>query len=489
MTGKPGNFTIRAYAVDNSDESDPVTPRVYDGCYSLMGEIPINNLTFASPLNDSGSLSNNVPRPMARDDWAEITSLLTLTQPGAAVIVVDMDGTPVWGGINWQRNRQQGDHTTPGTWLLGANEPVSYFDLRLINRNYLGGDTSWTNAPLLPFDDPLHLIQLVMLNARVVAVSGQPGFPTRSFGDPGLWMPNEVLEDAYVGYDIASYDPGPFNTKGFAAVTPSYMWQYYTTTVSSVLQDMTGADGLAEWTTAVDYITKSGVLSPRLKFVLPRQNGATPSVYNKRLGQVDPSGPPYNIIENTNVLDLDICPSPGYTFPEDAKQSANRAAEIGYGLGSNQENGFGGVAIGANPLLYPEGNPSNFPWLMEQAITQNNMDSLNMLTSFAAMDYDRMKQPIAAPSVPIRAAGSPGLLDYGLGDDIALHCSPNADFPDGIDPTVSQEDNPAMYAIAHGFRITGKDTSVPDGSPAITTLTLSLRPVFGTFPGPAPLFP
>ena len=154
MSGRPGNFKLRAYAVDNTDGG--TGPKVYNGCYSLIGEIPINNLTFASPLNDSGSLSNNVPRPLARDDWSEITSMLTLTQPGAVVIVVDMDGYPLWGGINWQRNRQQGDHTTPGTWLLGANEPVSYFDLRLINRNYLGGDTSWTNAP--QFRSMIHCI-------------------------------------------------------------------------------------------------------------------------------------------------------------------------------------------------------------------------------------------------------------------------------------------------------------------------------------------
>lgn len=479
---KPGNFSLRAYAVDNS----------YLGYYDLMGEIPINNLTFASPLNDSGSLSNDVPRPLARDDWSEITSMLQLTQPGAVVLVVDMDGTPVWGGINWQRNRQQGDHTTPGTWMLGANEPVSYYDLRQINRNYLGGDTSWTNAPAVPFDDPLHLIQLVMLNARVTAVSGQPGYPgsgssNRSYGDCGLWMPNEVLggSGGYVGCDIGSYDPGPFNTRGFCAITPSYMWQFYTTTVASVLQDMTGADGLAEWATAVDYITigSPAVLSPRLKFVLPRQNLGSPSTYNKRLGQVDPTTG--NIMENVNVLDLDICPSPGYTWPEDAKQSANRTAEIGYGLGSNQENGFGGVAIGNSPLIYPLNNPSMFPWLMEQAITQNNMDSLHMLTSFAGMDYDRMKQPVASPSVPIPSAGSPGLLDFGLGDDIPLHCSPNADFPDGIDPTPGSP----TYAFAHSWRITGKDTSVPLTGPAITTLTLSLRPVFGAWPGPVPNYP
>ena len=339
----------------------------------------------------------------------------------------------------------------------------------------------------VPFDDPLHLIQLVMLNARVTAVSGQPGYTSpstnRSWGDPGLWMPNEFLEDSYVGSNLDLYDPGPYNTKGFAAVTPSYMWQYYTTTVGSVLEDMTGADGLAEWATAVDYINFNGLLSPRLRFVLPRQNLGSPSTYNKRLGQVDRTTG--NIMENVNVLDLDICPSPGYTWPEDAKQSCNRPAEIGYGLGANQENGFGGVAIGVNPLIYPEGNPSQFPWLMEQAITQNNMDSLNMLTSFAAMDYDRMKQPIAAPSVPILTAAIPGIVEYGLGDDIALHCSPNADFPDGIDPTIGS----STYVFAHSWRITGKDTSVPPGSPAITTLTLSLRPVFGTFPGPAPLFP
>jgi len=100
--------------------------RFYDlATNSLLGELPLIGVTFASKFNDVGDFSASL---LMADSRIAAMQPLTVTQPGRTAVYVDRDGTLVWGGVVVLRGYQA------STFMLAirASEFMWYFSQKRV---------------------------------------------------------------------------------------------------------------------------------------------------------------------------------------------------------------------------------------------------------------------------------------------------------------------------------------------------------------------
>ena len=80
---------------------------------TLLAELPLTGVTYSKRLNSSGAFRGSlsvVDMPTARQ-----LDLLNASRPMRTLVIIDVDGTPQWGGIITAR----GPQSAPGYFIEG----------------------------------------------------------------------------------------------------------------------------------------------------------------------------------------------------------------------------------------------------------------------------------------------------------------------------------------------------------------------------------
>ncbi len=235
-------------------------------------ELPGNNLTFDSRLNDSGSITLDLS--LSDPDVAAVVAPILGYGGNPFAIYVDMNGVIVWGGIAWTGNYTR----STGVLEVGGKEFLSYFDQRLAVRDY--------SALTYPSGvDPALLIGRVFTDTQAAAGAGS------SIG---------------LGVVAAASSIPP--------IIPGYPTSQQTQ-VSSIMSDIvtavTPGYGTVDVYTECQYDTNGN----------PTRTAYVKSPRAGRAGSA--SG---LIFDLTDVID--------FTWPTDASQSGNNLTVVGSGTGS-----------------------------------------------------------------------------------------------------------------------------------------------------------
>lgn len=100
---------------------------------AINAELPCEQVTMSQVLNSAGRWQGKVP---LNDPGVQRMNPKDTTQVGRTAVLVDRDGTLIWGGILWTRKWD----TVSGTLELGAGDFLTYFAHR-----YLSADRVYTN--------------------------------------------------------------------------------------------------------------------------------------------------------------------------------------------------------------------------------------------------------------------------------------------------------------------------------------------------------
>ena len=109
---------------------------------TLLAELPLTGVTYSKRLNSSGAFRGSlsvVDMPTARQ-----LDLLNASRPMRTLVIIDVDGTPQWGGIITAR----GPQSAPGDLSLGGNEAIWYLSQRFQAMDYTvnPGGTYWNTT-------------------------------------------------------------------------------------------------------------------------------------------------------------------------------------------------------------------------------------------------------------------------------------------------------------------------------------------------------
>src|ERR1035438_4107354 len=72
----------------------------------FIGEVPARTVQFGGILNGAGSLTASID---IRDKQVQATSVASITVPNKSFLVVDYEGSPIWGGISQPRKYDVSD--------------------------------------------------------------------------------------------------------------------------------------------------------------------------------------------------------------------------------------------------------------------------------------------------------------------------------------------------------------------------------------------
>ena len=238
---------------------------------TLLTEIPANSLAFSRRLGDAGSISFSVAlqSPTVR---AIMSSVLAYDGVPVAVYV-DRNGVLVWGGVVWTTLYDKAS----GTLSYGGKEFLSYFDQRVLAKDYSTGTV-----------DPAALLAAVIVDAQNVALAG-PGASIGVAMSGGASSLTTITQ----GYPLAQHS-------------------MVTHVVSDMLQILQPGVGGLDLTQAVAYDVNG---NPTRTF----------TVSSPRAGRA---------AGNTGLIfDLDSCIN--YTWPTDASQTGNTVIATGAGNGAS----------------------------------------------------------------------------------------------------------------------------------------------------------
>ncbi len=159
----------------------------------INAELPCERATMSTALNSAGRFTGYVP---LQDPNVQRMDPINTTEPGRTAVLVDRDGTLIWGGPLWTRKWD----TTQQLLELGASDFLSYFQHR-----YLSADRVYTSV------DQLAIVRDLVAFAQ--GISGGNIHVNVSSNSSGIlrsqtWYGYELQEIAKAIQDLAALEQG-----------------------------------------------------------------------------------------------------------------------------------------------------------------------------------------------------------------------------------------------------------------------------------------
>ena len=139
----------------------------------IVAEIPFTNVNFTQEVNNNGTFTGEVLLSgLSQGAYGVTANVVANTIPGQFALYVDFNGSPVWGGVIW--NREYSSDTQILT--ITGQEMMSYFNRRVIYNTAggAGGSTVFTNQ------DPCYIANQLITQACLLYTSPSPRDRTRS---------------------------------------------------------------------------------------------------------------------------------------------------------------------------------------------------------------------------------------------------------------------------------------------------------------------
>lgn len=432
---------------------------------NLLGELPMgNNPSWSQSINSPGSLTGSVFYPNQNQAGrTAVNSMIwdclnidgTQSNGGMRYLIVDLNGSIVWGG--WLTGVTKNQGINQPTVDITAKEILGYSAQRVIRRNYL-----------VPCIDAFQLILQLLADMQSV-LGGCVGLQyngslinTTNFPSSALGLANGTTETDNMTTDPTGWPTGSGALHCGLGITQQY-FAYEFTTVDQIFQDTTGSDGIIETTVQWAYV--DGVPTPTLQMGAP---AAPTPIYMGSLWNTGTGTPPDGTY---NGLDADLtrCPAPGYIWPMDITQGGNRAVELGFGEGANQLWAYAEVPVNTDNYTGP---------LLEQVVEHTELLTAPMLQEVAKADLSINLGGVYAPTVPFRVAPQnepyPSLVDIyeqGLGSEIRCYIGDDENFP------------ATRGGLNRVMRIVDISVAAPDKGNSVVTLTLNRPYVLFGQPG------
>jgi hypothetical protein len=391
----------------------------------LIGELPLTGVSFSSRLNSPGSFNGS----MNLND-PKVEALVGATTPGRTLLIADMDGSIVWGGIIWTRSYDNQDNVLQ----VGGSEAWSYFQQRAQAADYSlaptqnlngGAPTWWTTNP----DASYHQAAQMVSDACGVKIGGVNYCMFTS------WYANNGGASSLYNGAVNTWVTG-----SPVLIFPSFPIQQYQVIddiVTSLAQ--TGYTVGFDW--AVDWSWSSGTGSlpvATLNFHFPYRGRAV----------------------TATGFAIDTALSVPYTWPEDATQMADKV----YGLAT----GAGGFELDATQsATLTAGWP-----LLEKVNTYSQTNDQQSLSGSVSDDLDIAQLPVITPTFVCPLSGGGAQIDLRevlMGDEVQIFIDPDPRFPTG-------------YSGTNPLRITGTDVTIADEGVSTVQFTCTIPPNIAASP-------
>jgi hypothetical protein len=392
-----GQITYFAYDMGLPSYPNVATP-------VLLAELPLTGVSWSSSLNTPGSFSGTLNLNDPRIEYLATIS----TQPGRTYLIVDLDGTIVWGGIIWTRTYDNQDNLLNIT----GSEAWSYFQYRVqaqdynlaptSDYNYSGGPTFWSSDPAYTYAIAAQIISDATASFGSIFVNWRRN-ATSSFYSGGInqWV------DQYVEVSDAQQ------------ITPSFPITQYQT-VDSIITSLCQSGYAVGFDWAVDWSWSDGTGS----IPIPTCNIHFPV-----------RGRPVSV--TGFAIDTELAAP--YSFPEDATQMA----DLVWGIAS----GSGGFASSATMFASMS---AGYP-LLETVNTYSNINDQESLIGSVQDDLFLSQLPVITPTftVPLYGEETIDIRDVQMGDNVTCFITADARFP-------------YTGGAVYNLRITGTDVTVAD---------------------------
>jgi len=332
----------------------------------IVAEIPFTNVNFTQEVNNNGTFTGEVLLSgLSQGAYGVTANVVANTIPGQFALYVDFNGSPVWGGVIW--NREYSSDTQILT--ITGQEMMSYFNRRVIYNTAggAGGSTVFTSQ------DPCYIANQLITQAQT-ATYGYIGVATntttsgysvsRTYYNFELKTVYQAIKDLSTGLDSGTQTPF-FDFR----IVPSY------------------ASG-----TGVSAITNTFTMGvPYLG------NGS----YNAATSSAHVFDFPGNIIS--------------YTYPEDGTTTANTVYGLGYGANVSK---LIATAVDSSKL-------GTWP-LLESSASFIDINDPTLLKAVTLGQVNALSYPPTTVQVVIPSYVDPQFNTYKLGDFVRL--SINDDF-------------------------------------------------------------
>lgn len=347
-----------------------ITYYTYDLMTSaLLAELPFTGVNWSQQLNDAGSWSGSLD---LADPKIQNLNPLTGTNPARTLMIVDIDGVIVWGGILWTRRFDSASRILS----LSASEAWSYFSKRLQSIDYTApptatpGSTYWSANPAPSEDIAAALV------ADALAEAGS------AFSS----MTVQVVETQT-------------NTNGLTGSFPITQRRDMQSMVSLLMQGgyLTGFDLGIDWQWSGQ---PGSTPTPTITFSYPRRG---------------------RIAGSTGLI-IDAATAASYQWSEDGGSTANSVRAKASGAGVLE-------TTAADPGPISAGYP-----LLEKLKSYISATRPEMLNAAANGYLSQIEWPITAPAFVLPMFGTTlAIGDFLLGDDSRVIVPPDERFPLGLD--------------------------------------------------------
>lgn len=447
---------------------------------TLVGEIPLSNLTFSNKLNGGGQLSGVIP---LKDSRNRNLDPYTSTQPGRTILVVIVNGTIRWQGMVQSRSyvTTSGDLTVSGVELEGylaklqQTRDYSSHPHGFRNVGYGGSSTSltYTSSAKIWVTNPVPPVVAAM---KVIGDALSDLYTAYSsisvLGVASSSILNSAVKSHFVGaYPSINYHTAEklpisnratldsmLNTLSMQHITAGFDWHW-----SSALS------GTSSLTYSLDFYW------PRMGFDCTGGSGGSLGTNTNGIAAID----------SQDIID--------YTYSEDSSQQSTRVFALsggvkGYRLGIGDVSyGFttsskmfmdtspppgtaftfniGGTAYTATVKhITPEG-PFGFYWKMtgwspstptftagqqvqamitggptsagyppmQKSSTYTHVKTAAALQNQAFSELAQLQWPVSTNSITCDAFGQSGFGAFSVGDDIRVIQNPDERFVLGVD--------------------------------------------------------
>lgn len=403
----------------------------------FLTQLPLSGVSFSQQLNAPGQLTATID---LRDPRVRETNPLLGTVPNRTFIVVDYEGTIIWGGIVLPRKRGMSSSASNTSYEfdIQCSELWAYFQGRVQASDYSAPPTSGITSDMAlwqatPWDASL-------IGAQVIsdALSYSDSSPITNgnlLGGLGLRLNGEVPSGSKPAAPASDY---------IAENYPLTSAQMVDAIVSQLAQLGLGVG----FDFGVDLAYSAGTAS---------SPDATINLSYPRRGRT---------VEQSGFM-VDLTAARSYSFPEDGTQTGNQIWESG---------GSGALDVSVNVAPLSEGYP-----LWERVMSRANAQSANILGLLAQQGASDLATYSYAPVTPTATIGlfngSLPLGSFTVGDDARIFLPQVAQNGEVFDPGFPE-------GLDQEWRITQWKAEVKDEGDALLVLDFAQPPALEAL-GPA----
>jgi hypothetical protein len=351
---------------------------------AFKGQAPFSGMSFGMILNGVGQFSGTVD--LADPNMQQVDPL-DLTIPNRTALFVDYNGSLVWGGIVWPRQRQM--QSGNRTMTVNASSLWSYFNQRVQATDYSAPPYSGITGPS---------VKMPIWDASNTDAS--------SVYDP-LLMAWQIISDA-IGVNNGNILGGLGLAGNAYSTAAAYVASGTNCPVANYVNETYPYSSLQLAATIMGQLSQLGL---GIGFDAGIDVAYSAGEYSSPLATLNLSYPRRGRTFAQNNLALDLRAGFSYIFPEDGTQSGNVIYEVG---------ASGAISVTEN--IYPIENGYPVLEIIKSRSQITSANALNLLANLGQSDASLYSFPVVVPQITMDLFNTMVPLGQFIeGDDVNVY--------------------------------------------------------------------